>query len=526
MCRAASPWRSFPDGRRAICKAHQTGRYRTKVYHRDSDGKAPPVTLGSYEDVERIKQSVMAGQHRDAVGGMWEEIGRLQLNFLIANGLARSSKLIDIGCGCLRGGTKFISYLDENLYFGIDSNSSLLDAGYNIELKSLGLENKLQQHNLVCDDGFCFDAFEAQFDFAIAQSLFTHLPLNQIKLCLSRLATKMNPGGKFFASFFLVVEDHPFGQRFTHLGGVTSFDAKDPYHYRFSEIAHLCHDLPWKVNLIGEWGHPRDQRMVEFLWIGEKTKQKNPNSEAVRFDDFESAKLLPAGSNHYRAYVGPPDRYDFMSASQFALMFALGLRDYHKVLDIGCGSLRLGRLLIPFLRPANYFGIDPNRWLIDDAVDRELGRSILEVKQPSFAHNDDFGCDIFDATKKFEFVVAQSIITHCGGELAEKVARESARVLAKSGRFLFSVIEDPEESAWPSASGWVYPNCVAFGAKRIEEMCARSGLTCRRLPWFHPGAVWYIAANKATDLPSDQEMTLLKGAVLFDPQFEKSRVSV
>jgi hypothetical protein len=64
----------------------------------------------------------------------------------------------------------------------------------------------------------------------------------------------------------------------------------------------------------------------------------------------DEAASLPAGAAHYRAYVGPPDRFDFMSATQFSLLFALGLREVHRVLDFGCGSLRLGRLLIVSLR--------------------------------------------------------------------------------------------------------------------------------------------------------------------------------
>ena len=47
----------------------------------------------------------------------------------------------------------------------------------------------------------------------------------------------------------------------------------------------------------------------------------------------ENVKNLPAGSDHYRAYVGPPDRFDFMSATQFSLLFANGLRERHCVLD-------------------------------------------------------------------------------------------------------------------------------------------------------------------------------------------------
>ena len=48
------------------------------------------------------------------------------------------------------------------------------------------------------------------------------------------------------------------------------------------------------------------------------------------------------GDRHYRAYVGPPDEYDLVSAMTFNLLTTSGLRQGHRVLDIGCGSLRLG----------------------------------------------------------------------------------------------------------------------------------------------------------------------------------------
>jgi len=51
---------------------------------------------------------------------------------------------------------------------------------------------------------------------------------------------------------------------------------------------------------------------------------------------------LETGSKHYRAFVGPPDKYDLVSAMQFNLLTSLGLRECHHLLDIGCGSLRAG----------------------------------------------------------------------------------------------------------------------------------------------------------------------------------------
>jgi hypothetical protein len=74
------------------------------------------------------------------------------------------------------------------------------------------------------------------------------------------------------------------------------------------------------------------------------------------------------GDPEYRAFVGPFDQYDVMGATQFALLFALGLRQTHRFLDIGCGSLRAGRLFIAYLDPGNYVGVEPNQWLIEEAI--------------------------------------------------------------------------------------------------------------------------------------------------------------
>jgi hypothetical protein len=70
-----------------------------------------------------------------------------------------------------------------------------------------------------------------------------------------------------------------------------------------------------------------------------------------------------AGDHEYRAFVGPFEQYDVIGASQFALLYALGLRQHHRLLDVGCGSLRAGRMLIAYLEPGNYAGIEPNTGL-------------------------------------------------------------------------------------------------------------------------------------------------------------------
>ncbi len=53
-------------------------------------------------------------------------MGELQFKFLVGWGLRPGDFLLDVGCGCLRGGVHFVRYLEAGHYFGIDVNSSLL----------------------------------------------------------------------------------------------------------------------------------------------------------------------------------------------------------------------------------------------------------------------------------------------------------------------------------------------------------------------------------------------------------------
>jgi len=474
-----------------------------------------------YDDHATIADRVKEGDHRALIGGLWDEVGDLQFDFLKERGLQPEDCLLDIGCGSMRGGVRFAAYLQPGNYWGVDSSEALLEAGYNIELSQAGLASRVPRDHLLCDDEFRFDKLGAAFDIAIAQSLFTHLSANRIRLCLHRLAAVMRPGGRLFATLFLVDEHHPFDSEFQHPRGITTSGFKDPFHYRLSEFEHILIGLPWRLTWVGDWKHPRDQKMAILERAPIPSSVESSPEIDIRSLDVSAARALAAGDAHYRAFVGPPDRFDFMSASQFALLFALGLRDHHAVLDFGCGSLRLGRLLIPFLQASRYYGIDPNRWLIDDALARETGWSIVSLKEPHFSQNNDFRCDVFD--RKFDFIVLQSIITHCGVSLTQHLIEQIGLALEPQGIAVFSIIEAYSDAPDSGEEGWIYPHCVAYREDTIIRWCARSGMTAKRLPWYHPGAVWYAAALDADRLPTSSDMTVLSGAVLFDPQFAAGR---
>jgi hypothetical protein len=96
------------------------------------------------------------------------------------------------------------------------------------------------------------------------------------------------------------------------------------------------------------------------------------------------AEEASAAGVNYRSFVGPADQYDLIGAAQFALLYALGLRAEHDLLDIGCGSLRAGRMLISYLEPRRYVGVEPERWLIDQAVEHEIGQSMIAIGRTPF----------------------------------------------------------------------------------------------------------------------------------------------
>jgi hypothetical protein len=55
--------------------------------------------LSRYYDKTAIEAEVAAGRHRESVGGLWDEIGELQADFLMSRGLRPHHRLLDIGCG-------------------------------------------------------------------------------------------------------------------------------------------------------------------------------------------------------------------------------------------------------------------------------------------------------------------------------------------------------------------------------------------------------------------------------------------
>ncbi|ADE16693.1 Methyltransferase type 12 [Nitrosococcus halophilus Nc 4] len=225
-------------------------------------------------------------------------------------------------------------------------------------------------------------------------------------------------------------------------------------------------------------------------WEYEAARSKAGGQASQPVSAPPSPELKP-GDENYRAYVGRVEHYDLISALQFSLLGLLGLRESHYLLDVGCGSLRGGRLFIPYLQPSRYFGIEPNRWLVEEGINQEIGRDLVALKRPQFAYNDDFDLGVFHTD--FDFILAQSIFSHTGPPLLRQCLRSAGRVLKQDGLLVATFVEREEDLI--VGDEWVYPGLNHFSWSTIVAACSEAGLCCRKLDWPHTLQTWFVAAK-------------------------------
>ena len=207
------------------------------------------------------------------------------------------------------------------------------------------------------------------------------------------------------------------------------------------------------------------------------------------------------GTADYRGYVGADSNYDFLSAIQFNVLFALGMLETHKVLDLGCGSLRVGRLLIPYLQEGNYYGIEPNKWLVDEGIAHNVGDDLVALRKPTFRYVDDFSVAEFGVP--FDFIVANSIFSHTYRDLARESLPKVAAGLADKGLFALTFVEydrydtrHHDKAKADDGSGWLYPGDAQLHLARLSRGDARRAeYAVVRFDWFHPAQTWVLAGH-------------------------------
>jgi len=234
-------------------------------------------------------------------------------------------------------------------------------------------------------------------------------------------------------------------------------------------------------------------------------------------------RLLPpkaaeyrSGDRHYRAFVGSPDKYDVAAATQLSLLTYLGLREHHTLLDIGCGSLRAGKLFIPYLLPNRYCGIEPQKWLVEEGIANECGSDQISIKEPEFLYDSQFTCTAFD--RQFDYLLAHSIFTHATEPQVRRCVEQAARCMHEESVFVATIVKGSSDY---KGNDWVYPGVVTYTWEFVVEVAAEHHLGAIELAWPHPNQQTWVALARPDRLdsvfaPSDvSELRRLQGRLRF-----------
>lgn len=219
-------------------------------------------------------------------------------------------------------------------------------------------------------------------------------------------------------------------------------------------------------------------------------------SNAVLAGSAVRSPALGAPANvEYRAHIGHLEFYDVLTAIQFNLLTALGLRESHDMLDIGCGSLRAGRLLIPYLQAGRYHGIEPLPWLVQEGIDKEIGADMVALKRPVFLHDENFTLSAFGKT--FDFMIAQSIFSHTSQAQIRRCMAEAKKALKPGGLFAATYFEAPFNY---EGDNWVAK--ATYTRERMRELVEAQGLAFTPIDWRHPDPQqWFIVHHPGTPVP-------------------------
>ncbi len=165
----------------------------------------------------------------------------------------------------------------------------------------------------------------------------------------------------------------------------------------------------------------------------------------------------------HRWYTARGVNWDATGLQIFDRLRTLGLRPYHNILDFGCGALRVGRHLIPYLEPHRYYGVEPADWALRAGL-HDIRPELLFTKMPTFDPGGLFNVNVFP-TARFDFILLSSIWTHASHRQIEEMLT-SALFAGTSGVVILADYRDTCGDYL--GDEWMYPVAVCHNRQCIE----------------------------------------------------------
>ena len=171
------------------------------------------------------------------------------------------------------------------------------------------------------------------------------------------------------------------------------------------------------------------RRRARDAWLMRKSPDHVSYYRAVMRSD---AARSPEGA------VGSPSHEYWLQVGQLQFDYATshGLKPEMRMLEIGCGNLRAGRLFIDYLEPGSYYGIDISPDILTAAQDT-VAEYDLRAKLPHLTLVRDLRLQFLPAAW-FDFVHAHSVFSHSPVEVIDECLAHVGRIMAPGGFFDFT----------------------------------------------------------------------------------------
>ena len=180
----------------------------------------------------------------------------------------------------------------------------------------------------------------------------------------------------------------------------------------------------------------------ELSALPEKTK-RDPN--IVQF--YRDHDFLTAYAKHtdYRietrgaeSAIGDPQDWDRYGELQRDFLISQGLKPGDTLLDVGCGTGRLSRKVVPYLNHNRYVGFDISERALDAAKD-------FAFSEGWYDRNPQFVTSLKDLTEPFDYLFSFSVLIHVPVEVMRETFCECRRLMNERSKFYFSYIPEPRD---------------------------------------------------------------------------------
>ncbi|MFI6209641.1 class I SAM-dependent methyltransferase [Streptomyces sp. NPDC051041] len=207
------------------------------------------------------------------------------------------------------------------------------------------------------------------------------------------------------------------------------------------------------------------RRAARDAWLRLRHRDHIAYYRAVMASDTARSAEAAVGHSPSR------EQWERIGRMQFDYLMRHGLKPQDRMLEIGCGNLRAGRLFIAYLNPGNYYGIDISPHILLAAQDT-LVREGLQSRLPHLVLADDLGL-AFLPEGYFDVVHAHSVFSHSPLHVIEECFAHVGRVLAPGGFFDFTFGRTEGEEHQVLHEDFYYRT------ETLVRLAARHGLSAR-----------------------------------------------